>query len=81
VIAVVDERHVARGYDPYNSADQPHIISARNLKRDMDRAALGLAPRLTQAQLVKMAKGLIGGEYDGLNPFFAPPHPGNSNGI
>lgn len=33
MIARVDERHVARGYDPYNSADQPHALRARKLKK------------------------------------------------
>ena len=33
----VDERHVSRGYDPYNSADQVHLIAARNEKK-LDRA-------------------------------------------
>jgi hypothetical protein len=37
VIASVDERHIGRGYDPYNSADQPHVIADVNQKM-IDRA-------------------------------------------
>lgn len=29
MIAKLDERHVSRGYDPYNSADQPHVMRAQ----------------------------------------------------
>ena len=32
MIATLDERHIARGYDPYNSADQPHVITSVNKK-------------------------------------------------
>jgi len=40
VIAVVDERHVARGYDPYNSADQPWALMLTNLKLRLRRCDL-----------------------------------------
>jgi hypothetical protein len=44
VIASVDERHIGRGYDPYNSADQPWVLQLSRLKKDMQRAEQGLPP-------------------------------------
>jgi len=37
MISVLDERHIARGYDPYNSADQPWALQLLNLKREVKR--------------------------------------------
>ena len=37
MIAVLDERHVTRGYDPYNSADQPWVLAAMNARRRRDK--------------------------------------------
>lgn len=39
-----DERHIARGYDPYNSADQPWVMQLSHLKRNMKWAEEGLPP-------------------------------------
>lgn len=44
--ARVDERHIARGYDPYNSADQPHVMAASNLKRADERTTMVSHPAL-----------------------------------
>ena len=33
MIARVNESHVGRGYDPYNSADQPYILAELSVKR------------------------------------------------
>ena len=36
IARVVDERHVSRGYDPYNSADQPHWLRQRTIAKACD---------------------------------------------
>lgn len=33
MIARVNEAHVSRGYDPYNSADQPRVLAEMSVKR------------------------------------------------
>ena len=38
MISVLDERHIARGYDPYNSADQPWVMQLTNIKRKVKEA-------------------------------------------
>jgi hypothetical protein len=40
MIASVDERHIGRGYDPYNSADQPWVLMLTNLKLRLKRCDL-----------------------------------------
>lgn len=40
MIATLDDRHIARGYDPYNSADQPWVMQLVNIKRRVARCDL-----------------------------------------
>ena len=66
MISVLDERHIARGYDPYNSADQPHMIAAVNarrvdaltdrmIRRGMQLMARGAAARAIARMAAKLA--------------------------
>jgi hypothetical protein len=40
MIARVNETHIGRGYDPYNSADQPWALMLTNLKLRLKRCDL-----------------------------------------
>lgn len=51
MISTLDERHIARGYDPYNSADQPWVLQLVNYKREVKRLTTPTPAEMIRAYL------------------------------